>query len=651
MMVGFRERTIGAARLVLLLLALAPALGAPAQPAYLDLLHAGLTRAELGQWDIARKEFLAASLVDPEDPLSYAGQALCRLAFREDEAAAALFRLAGNSGRAEAMADCGLALCYFDVGQLATAETLFEKASKLDPLLFTPYFYRAVIALCENRLDAAGDLLARADELGAPTLLLRYLDTMRLFAAGRWEAASDQLRQLKPKLATSTPGLPLPLPLQVSGQPGEEVHFGVTPGTPLSDRVATAATVPVEPVQPAANGPLSVEFPLPGATVNGRIPIRVNLLGARAFKYVTISVDGRTKGMTNREPFYVVWDTTVEADGQHRIGIKARGDLDVDLEFDVQVNNRTPVAAGGNPYDPATYRTMTRRFATLLLHSLPPISVEHLLVEAYRQQDPELAIDMYERVLAKDSTRTDVIAPLLALYREQGLAYTAQNIIEPRHGVPGANRVALTFDDGPRPEFTPDILKALARYKARATFLVVGRMCERYPELVKDIVKDGHELASHTYNHPRLDGVTPAEIAFEMIKTKVVLDDLVGGSSRFFRPPGGHYNAAVRDTVAALGYFPIFWTVNGGAFARLAPTEAAQAISRRTSDGGILLLHNGADNTLPLLPYLLDDLHRRGFRFVTVTDILRSPTDAAYLPPPSFGPLKASELQDYAGEE
>lgn len=637
--------------MVLWLVALAPAHGIASEPAYLELLNAGLTRAELGQWDIARKEFLAASQIDPEDPLAYAGQALCRVAFREDEAAAALFRLAGRSQRASALADCGLALCYFDVGQLATAETLFEKASKADPLLFGPHFYRAVIALCENRLDAAGDLLARADELGAPTLLLRYLETMRLFAAGRWEAASDQLRQLKPKLATSTPGLPLPLPLQVTGTPGESVRFSVTTGTPLTDRVAAAVVVPHEPVAPASNGPLSVEFPLPGATVNGRIPIRLNLLGARNYKYVTVSVDGKLKGMTNREPFYVVWDTSVEADGQHRIAIKARGETDLDLEFDVEVRNHGAAPIDGNPYDPATYRTCSRRLSTLLLHSLPPISVEHLLVEAYRQQDPELAIDMYERVLAKDATRVDVIEPLLALYREQGLAYTPQTIIEPRHGVPGSNRVALTFDDGPRPEFTPDILRDLARHKARATFLVVGRMCERYPELVRDIVADGHELAQHTYNHPRLDTVTSSEIIYELVKTKVVLDDLVGGSSRFFRPPGGHYNARVREAVAAAGYFPIFWTVNGGAFARLAPLEAAQAIARRTEDGGILLLHNGADNTLPLLPHLLDILRSRGFRFVTVTDILRSPTDAAYLPPPSFGPLKPSELQDYAGEE
>ena len=643
-------RTISAGWVVLWLAVFTPAYGATSPAAYLELLNAGLSRSELGQWDIARKEFLAASQLDPDDPLAYAGQALCRLAFREDDAAASLFRLAANSGRADAVATSGLALCYFDVGQLATAETLFQKASKDDPLLFTPYFYRAVIALCENRLDAAGELLKRADELGAPTLLLRYLETMRLFAAGRW-SASDQLRQLKPKLATSTPGLPLPLPLQVAGEPGEEVRFSVATGAPLSERVAPPVAVTKEPVQPAANGPLSVEFPLPGATVNGRIPIRVNLLSARDFKYVTISVDGKLKGMTNREPFYVVWDTTVEADGEHLIAVRARGLSDIDLDYQVTVQNHGAAQGNGNPYDPASYRTATRRLATLFLHSLPPISVEHLLVEAYRQQDPDLAIDMYERVLAKDPTRVDVIAPLLALYEDQGLAYSTKTIIEPRHGIPGANRVALTFDDGPRPEFTPDILKTLAKYQARATFLITGRMAERYPELVKDIVKAGHELAQHTYNHPRLDTVSAVQIAYELIKTKVVLDDLVGGSSRFFRPPGGHYNATVRDAVAPLGYFPVFWTVNGGAFTRLAPTEAAQAISKRTEDGGILLLHNGADNTLPLLPYLLEDLSRRGFRYVTVTDILRSPTDAAYLPSPAFGPLNPSELQDYAGEE
>ncbi|NUQ01659.1 MAG: polysaccharide deacetylase family protein, partial [Armatimonadetes bacterium] len=454
---------------------------------------------------------------------------------------------------------------------------------------------------------------------------------------------------LRPKLALSTPGLPLPLPLAIEGEPGSEMKFVIPERDPLTETVAPRAVTAAPLAEPARMGPLTLVSPLAGEVVSGRIPIRIELRQPRSYKYVTISIDGQLKGMTNREPFYVVWDTTQAADGPHEIRAKAFGGTEVEIVVSVTVQNL--VSAGRNPYDVAHYRTTSRRLGGLLMHGHPPISVERLMLEAYRQQDPEQALDMYERVLAQDPTRVDLVPPLLALYREQGLALDPRTIPEPHEGIPGARRVALTFDDGPRPEYTTPILDLLRRYEARGTFLVTGRMSEKHPELIKAIAADGHELGNHTYNHLHLDTLSRAEVIYEVLKTKVILDDLTGGTSRLFRPPGGHYNQEVRESIAAMGFIPVFWSINGGSYSRLAPAEAAAAIMRRLRDGAILLLHNGGDNTLPLLPYLLAELKEAGYRCVTVSDLLRSPTEAPVLARPSFGPLPPSQLQGYAGDE
>ncbi|MCC7495012.1 MAG: polysaccharide deacetylase family protein [Fimbriimonadaceae bacterium] len=624
--------------------------GAQAASGYLAAVTEAVTRAEAGQWDTASQAFGQASLLDPDDPLAYCGQGLTLLAARQVDTAAACFRRADETDRYDALAFCGLGLCYFEVGNLSSAESYFKRAAALDALLAPPAFYRGVMALCRGQVDEAGELFGRAAELGTDQVLLDHLTALRLLASGRWQAATEALRQLKPHVATSVPGLPAPLPLKLEGEPGKQVVLLVPERDPLSDRVAPRTAVEVVAPQPVRVGPLTVETPLPGTTVSGRVTIRVSLMQARSYKYVTILVDNKTKGITNREPYYVVWDTTSGADGPHEIVVRATGGIELEGRLTVNVQNR-PQTTVTQPYDPAAYRTAARRIAALLQHASPPLSVERLLLTAYQQQDPEQALDLMERLYAKDPTRTELVDPLLALYRTMGLSYPVDRLPEPVRGVAGAGRVALTFDDGPRPEYTEPILKLLRQHKARGTFLVTGRMSEKYPELVRAIAADGHEIGSHTYNHLHLDGLTRDEIAYEMIKTKVVLDDIVGVSSRLMRPPGGHYNPKVREVLADLGYFPVFWTVNCASFSRLSAAEASAAISGKTHDGGILLLHNGADNTLSILPALLETLSRRGLRFVALSDLLRAPTESALMARPEFGPLPPAELVPYAGVE
>lgn len=616
---------------------------------YLDALALGVQRAEQSQFELAEREFAAAARLDPDDALGYVGQGLCELAAGRVNQAAALFRCAIETHRADAVAQAGLGVCQLEVGAIGPAASFFDQAAQADPLLIAPAFYRAVIELARDRLDEAPRYLDRARQLGAPDAALDYLDALRLLAAGRLEASSDRLRRLRPKLDSSLPGLPTALPLRHEPRDGGGVRLRIPLGEPLDERVAARAPRPVVERRQAEIGSLLVEAPTPGETVSGRLPVRVRLREAHRYQYVTVSIDGRMRGMTNRAPFYVVWDTSGYPDGPHTVTVKAIGETELETSFEVTVGNQAQPSR--NPHDKVRHESYGRRVAALLIHSVPATAVETLLTAAYRQQDPEKALELCERVLAEDESRSDVVQQLLDLYRNQGLAFDPAKIAEPHHGVPGARRVALTFDDGPRPEYTPPLLEQLARYRARSTFLVTGRMSERYPEMVRAIAAGGHEIGSHTYNHLRLDTLTQDEVVYELVKCKVVLDSILGGSSRFFRPPGGHYNPQIRRTVAALGYFPVFWTINCGDFQNLAGPVAAEAVMRRVNDGAILLLHNGPDNTLAMLPYLLQRLGAAGYRMVTLSNILRAPAEATLVEGYDQGPLSTEHLRSYAGTE
>ena len=105
--------------------------------------------------------------------------------------------------------------------------------------------------------------------------------------------------------------------------------------------------------------------------------------------------------------------------------------------------------------------------------------------------------------------------------------------------------VALTFDDGPYPRYTNEILRILDQYHAKGTFFVVGRMAERYPDLLREMQKKGHEIANHTYRHPRPERVSMKQLQNEIAHTDEVIYKITGVHPHLFRPPGGAYSDKV----------------------------------------------------------------------------------------------------------
>jgi peptidoglycan/xylan/chitin deacetylase (PgdA/CDA1 family) len=183
------------------------------------------------------------------------------------------------------------------------------------------------------------------------------------------------------------------------------------------------------------------------------------------------------------------------------------------------------------------------------------------------------------------------------------------------------SRVALTFDDGPGP-LTMDYLDVLERLDARATFFLVGELCERYPELVRAIAERGHELANHGYTHrpfPKLGG---RELSSELERTQALLPSLRRGRA-LVRPPYGAVSPASLLTCARRGFTTVMWSVNSGDWARHDPDEVARTFKGESAAGGdIVLLHEGQPWTMKALPTIVGELKKAGHELVTVSELL-----------------------------
>jgi peptidoglycan/xylan/chitin deacetylase (PgdA/CDA1 family) len=182
--------------------------------------------------------------------------------------------------------------------------------------------------------------------------------------------------------------------------------------------------------------------------------------------------------------------------------------------------------------------------------------------------------------------------------------------------------IALTFDDGPHPGDTMRMLAILKRYHVKATFFLVGKMAEQYPELVQAEAADGDCIGNHTYNHVSLPKIPQEYVGTEIKACGEVLHSITDRDPHLFRPPGGDFDPMVAETAESLGYTTVLWTDDPGDYA----SPGTDVILSRTLDkatpGGIILLHDGPEQTLEALPQIIQILRERGFQFVTIDQMI-----------------------------
>lgn len=192
------------------------------------------------------------------------------------------------------------------------------------------------------------------------------------------------------------------------------------------------------------------------------------------------------------------------------------------------------------------------------------------------------------------------------------------------------NYVAMTFDDGPHPQNTPRLLNLLRARNIRATFYVIGRSVDLYPQIVRRTVAEGHEMGNHSQTHRLLSKLSDAEVRSELARCRDSIDRAVGVRPRTMRPPYGGLLQRQRDLVYnEFGYPTVLWSVDPLDWKRPGPSVVASRINAGASAGGIILAHDLHAQTVDAMPAALDGLLRRGFKFVTVSQLLAMKTDVA----------------------
>ena len=209
-----------------------------------------------------------------------------------------------------------------------------------------------------------------------------------------------------------------------------------------------------------------------------------------------------------------------------------------------------------------------------------------------------------------------------------------------------AQKLAITFDDGPNPALTPRLLDLLDRYGAHATFFVIGRFARECPDLLRETASRGHVICNHTYTHPNLFWMSPAAIGDELKRCSEAIGEILGEPPQWFRPPYGVRNPWVVKTASTLGMRTVTWTLIPGDWtpqpaerliARMQPianrTTRNLASPASPSPGEILCLHDGghralnADrtHTLKALEYWLPRWRDLGLQFVTMNEAVPTP--------------------------
>lgn len=183
--------------------------------------------------------------------------------------------------------------------------------------------------------------------------------------------------------------------------------------------------------------------------------------------------------------------------------------------------------------------------------------------------------------------------------------------------------VALTFDDGPHPANTPRLLDLLKAKNVKATFYVVGTNAKRYPEIMRRIVAEGHEIGNHSVTHPNLSKLSADGVRNELRVCHEAIVAATGVAPRTMRPPYGAITSAQKSWIKKeFGYSSILWSVDPLDWKKPGSSVVASRLVSGASPGGILLAHDIHAGTIDAMPSTIDQLLARGFRFVTVTQLL-----------------------------
>lgn len=192
--------------------------------------------------------------------------------------------------------------------------------------------------------------------------------------------------------------------------------------------------------------------------------------------------------------------------------------------------------------------------------------------------------------------------------------------------------VALTFDDGPDPVYTPKILDVLAEKEVKATFFLVGSHAAKYPSIVERIHAEGHSIGNHTNYHRSLVPLSKAATYGEIMMAEEAIEAITGEKPTLFRPPRGVYSKYARELLKEKRYTIVLWDVSSQDWEETRHTDIVNNVMKRVQPGSIVLFHDSGNiisssggnrsNTVKALPIIIDKLIERGYSFLTVDEMI-----------------------------
>ncbi len=184
---------------------------------------------------------------------------------------------------------------------------------------------------------------------------------------------------------------------------------------------------------------------------------------------------------------------------------------------------------------------------------------------------------------------------------------------------PYKGKVALTFDDGPHPVCTPQLLDGLKKRDVKVTFFVTGENVESYPEIVKRASEEGHLIGNHTFHHVQLTAANSDDFKKEIISTNDIIQEVTGKETSFIRPPYGSWDKKYEKE---LNMFPVLWDVDPLDWCSTNVDKIVRSVLAGTKENSIILMHDSYDSTVTAALQIVDILQAEGYEFVTVDEIL-----------------------------
>ncbi|MEH2287491.1 polysaccharide deacetylase family protein [Nostoc sp.] len=227
----------------------------------------------------------------------------------------------------------------------------------------------------------------------------------------------------------------------------------------------------------------------------------------------------------------------------------------------------------------------------------------------------------------------DLKATMLQSWQQQaqtkGFSYTLPQrfqgaIVDAAKLTPEQKVIALTFDDGPWPESTAQVLDILKKNQIKATFFLIGQNVKNYPGLVKREIAEGQVIGNHTWHH-WYQFLNPQAAAYEIDHTADLIYQVTGIKTNLFRPPGGIMHNGVASYARNSKYAIIRWSSDSVDYSRPAVPKLINNVFRKVKPGGIVLMHDGGGNrskTVQALPEIIANFRKQGYKFVTIPELL-----------------------------